>query len=376
MEVRFFKQELINKRYEESIKKAIDELILGRSNIVNGKFSIQFEELFCNYVGAKYCSFLSNGLDALSIALRAIGIKEDDEVIVPTHTFIATWLAALNLGAKVIAAPVKESNLLIDEERLESYITKKTKCIIPVHLYGNIANMQKINNIAHKHNLFVIDDVAQAHGSEINGQRVGNLADITCFSFYPTKNLGALGESGGITTNNLSLINKIKSLRNYGRSSNDYSKNIFQGGNFKGDEIQAAFLIAKLSKLQEIKENRRNLISIYENCSNKNWKLIDYCSGASPNLAVIKLKNFKLRSKLINFLAKKSIQTSIHYKIPCHKQTFLEQNQFSINDEDAMQALDISNRILSLPISEVHTFEEIKYVIDAIDEFYCKYKIV
>jgi len=371
MEVRFFKQELINKPYKESIKKAIDELISGSSNIINGKFSIKFEKLFCNYVGAKYCSFLSNGLDALSISLKAIGIKEGDEVIVPSHTFIATWLAVLNLGAKVIAVPVKESNFLIDEERIEAYITKKTKCIIPVHLYGNIANMKKINDIALKHKLFVIDDAAQAHGSDINGKRVGSLADITCFSFYPTKNLGALGESGGITTNDQSLINKIKSLRNYGRSSLDFSQSILQGGNFKGDELQAAFLIEKLSNLQVIKEKRRNLISIYQNCSNKNWKLIDYCSGASPNLAVIKLKDFNLRSRLIDFLMERSIQTSIHYKIPCHKQTFLNQNQFFINDEDAMQAIDISRRILTLPISEVHTVEEIKYVSDALNEFYC-----
>ena len=374
MEVKFFKQSVINKPYEESIKKAIDELIFGSSRIINGKYSIKFEKLFGNYVGAKYCSFLSNGLDALSLSLKAIGIKEGDEVIVPCHTFIANWLSVVNLRAKVIAAPVKESNLLIDENKIENYITKKTKCIMPVHLYGNIANMQRINDIALKHNLFVIDDAAQAHGSEINGIKAGNLADITCFSFYPTKNLGALGEAGCITTNNEFLSNKIRSLRNYGRSFNDDSSNIFQGTNSKGDEIQAAFLIAKLSNLEDIKEKRRNLISIYENYSNKNlnkkWKLINYCKGACPNLAVIKLEDSDSRKKLISYLFNKSIQTSIHYKIPCHKQKFLEKNQFSINNEDALQANELSNKILTLPMSEVHTFEEIKYVIHALNEFY------
>lgn len=374
MEVKFFKQSLINKPYEESIKKAIDELIFGSSRIINGKYSINFEKLFGNYVGAKYCSFLSNGLDALSLSLKAIGIKEGDEVIVPCHTFIANWLSVVNLRAKVVAVPVKESNLLIDENKIENYITKKTKCIMPVHLYGNIANMQSINDIALKHNLFVIDDAAQAHGSEINGIKAGNLADITCFSFYPTKNLGALGESGCITTNNEFLSNKIRSLRNYGRSFNDDSSNIFQGTNSKGDEIQAAFLIAKLSNLEDIKEKRRNLISIYENYSNKNlnkqWKLINYCEGACPNLAVIKLEDFDSRKKLISYLFNKSIQTSIHYRIPCHKQKFLEKSQFSINEEDALQANELSNKILTLPMSEVHTFEEIKYVIDALNEFY------
>ena len=369
MEVKFFKQELINKPYEESIKKAIDEIISGNSNIVNGNYSTKFEKLFSNYVGAKFCAFLSNGLDALSISLKAIGIREGDEVIVPSHTFIASWLAILNLRAKVIAVPVKESNLLIDENMVESYITKRTKCIMPVHLYGNIANMEKINAIALKHNLSVIDDAAQAHGSEIDGKKVGSQADITCFSFYPTKNLGALGEAGCITTNNQSLFNKITSLRNYGRSAFENSENILQGGNFKGDELQAAFLIAKLSNLKNIKQKRRDLISIYEKFSNKNWKLIDYSSGASPNLAVIKLKDFRTRNRLIYFLLNKSIQTLIHYRIPCHKQIFLRKSQFSINDKDALQANNISNKIISLPLSEVHTFEEIKYVIDSLNEF-------
>ena len=200
------------------------------------------------------------------------------------------------------------------------------------------------------------------------------MADISCFSFYPTKNLGALGEAGCITTNNDIFIDKIMSLRNYGRSSNDFSKSICQGTNSKGDELQAAFLIAKLSNLQEIKEKRRNLISIYEKYSNKNvdqkWNLINYCPGASPNLAVIKLKDFRSRDRLIKFLLNKSIQTSIHYKIPCHKQTFSRQSKFSISNKDAFQANEISNKILSLPLSEAHSFEEIKYVIDSLNEFY------
>ena len=374
MKIRFFKQDLINKPYANQLKNAIDDLILGNSSIVQGKYSLKFEEAYSLYVGSKYCVYLSNGLEALSLALQSIGVGEGDEVIVPNHTYIASWLSILNVGAKVIAAPVKTSNLLIDEEKIERYITNKTKAIMPVHLYGNIANMKDIRKIASKNNIYVVDDAAQAHGSGKEGEKVGNLADISCFSFYPTKNLGSLGEAGCITTNNLDIANKIKSLRNYGRSSRDPSENIYLGGNYRGDELQAAFLISKLENLEFIKKQRKNIISIYKKNSelkkNTFWKLIEYCEHSSPHLAVVKLKNLEIRDKLLNYLSLNSIQTAIHYKVPCHRQKFLKKNQFFINEEDASQAENIADTIISVPMSEVHTFEEINYVINSINEFF------
>ena len=270
--------------------------------------------------------------------------------------------------------PVKSNNFLIDEEKIERYITKKTKVIMPVHLYGNIANMKAIRKIATKNKVYIVDDAAQAHGSGKAGEKVGNLADISCFSFYPTKNLGSLGEAGCITTNNLDIANKIKSLRNYGRSSVDPSENIYFGGNYRGDELQAAFLISKLANLEFIKKQRKKIISMYKiNSELKNnpyWKLIEYCEDASPHLAIIKLRNLEIREKLLKYLASNSIQTAIHYKVPCHKQKFLKKNQFFINKEEASQAENIADTIISVPMSEVHTVEEINFVINSINKFF------
>ena len=218
MQVEFFKQSSINRPYEKAFLEAAKSLINGKSAIVNGNYISIFEREFAKFIGAKYCSFLSNGIDALSIALQTCDLVKGDEIIIPNHTYIASWLAALNLGLKIVAAPVKSNNFLIDEDRIEDLLTKKTKCIMPVHLYGNSVDMRKINYIASKYKLQIIDDAAQAHGSKLNGSRVGSFGNLSCFSFYPTKNLGALGEAGCITTNDKTKYERINSIRNYGKS--------------------------------------------------------------------------------------------------------------------------------------------------------------
>lgn len=373
MQVKFFKKSLINNAYEEPLRDALKELIKGESLLVNGKFTSEFEDNFANFIGVKYCSFVSNGIDALSIALQTINLKRGDEIIIPNHTYIASWLAALNLGLKVIAAPVKSNNLLIDEEKIKSLITDKTKCIMPVHLYGNSSNMPKIIEIANKNGLFVIDDAAQAHGSIYKSKKIGSYGNLTCFSFYPTKNLGALGEAGCITTNNKKEYEKINAIRNYGKSNNDKSINIFQGSNYRGDELQAAFLIQKLKNINSIIKKRINFLKIYEKelkCNSKNkLRLINYDINSSPHLAVIKVNNKNIRDELKSFLKKRGIETLIHYPIPCHKQPFLNKIQFSISKEVAFQAENISSTILSLPLSEVHTKDEITYVANSINDF-------
>ena len=374
MQVKFFKQKEINLPYRESLKLAINDLIDGEKSIVNGDYSKNFEIAFSKYIGCKYAVFLSNGLDAISIALKVINIKEGDEILIPNHTYIATWLAALNLGCVIIPVPVKEDSLLIDESKINSLITSKTKAIIPVHLYGNPTNKLQIQDIANKHGLFIIDDAAQAHGANKNLQKVGSFFDMTCFSFYPTKNLGALGEAGCITTNKKEYFEKIKSLANYGKSIHNPIINNYQGLNCRGDELQAAFLISKLKNLDYIIKKRQSIIKIYEKLKtpklSAKLKLLEYTEGSSPHLAVIKLKNSSLRNDLIKYLSNCNIQTMVHYPIACHNQPFLKKNQIQISNEAARQAEEISNTIISLPISEVHQDHEIYYVVESISRFF------
>ena len=373
MQVKFFKKSLINNSYETPFLDAVKDLIRSESLLVNGKFTSEFEKNFAKYIGVRYCSFVSNGIDALSIALQTNNFKKGDEIIIPNHTYIASWLAALNLGLKVVAAPVKSDNLLIDEKKITPLITERTKFIMPVHLYGNSSNMPKIIEIANKYGLSVIDDAAQAHGSCFQGQKIGSYGNLSCFSFYPTKNLGALGEAGCITTNNEEEYEKINAIRNYGKSNKNKSMNILQGSNYRGDELQAAFLIQKLKNIDMIIKNRISSLRIYENDFNydsKNkLKFIKYDTNSSPHLAVIKLSNKNNRDSIRSFLKKRGIETLIHYPLPCHKQPFIKKNQLSISKVVASQAEDISSTIVSLPLSEVHTKEEIKYVVDTVNEF-------
>ena len=374
MRVSFFKQNKINRLHKNSLKKAIDELIDGKSPIVLGKFSKEFENQYSRYIGSKYCSFVSNGLDALTIALKVIDIKEGDEILVPNHTYIATWLAVLNLGATIVPVPVKNDSLIIDENKIENLITSKTKAIIPVHLYGNVANIDYIKKLAKNYKLFIIDDAAQAHGSMSGDKKIGNYFDMSCFSFYPTKNLGALGEAGCITTNNTEFYNKINSIRNYGKSLMNPSINLYQGSNYRGDELQAAFLISKLKKLEEIIQKRKNILKIYQILNkseiSKNLRLISYSKFSSPHLAVIKVSNRLIRNSLVEYLKENNVQTMIHYKTPCHKQKFINKNQIRISKEIALQAEHISDTILSLPMSEAHTLKEIKYIVNCINKFF------
>ena len=328
MKVDFFKQKKINQPYKKDLLCAIENLIDGKSKLVLGDYSRRFEDLFAKYIGCRYCSFVSNGIDALSIALKVINVKKDDEILVPNHTYIATWLSALNLGCIIVAVPVKEDSLLIDENQIETYITPKTKAIIPVHIYGIPTNIEKINQIAKDNNLVVIDDAAQAHGSTKGGKKIGNIFNMSCFSFYPTKSLGALGEAGCITTNNIDFYEKINLIKNCGKSFTNSSILPMQVSNYRGDELQAAFLISKLNNLENIVYKRRLILKTYKRLENLNTKnklsLLPYTNESAPYLAVIRLKNQNIRNSLIEYLKGKNIQTMIHYAKPCHLQHFIK----------------------------------------------------
>ena len=367
MKVPFFKQGLININYASAIHEAVDAIISGSSFIVGGSFSHEFEAKFASYLGASYFSAVSNGLDALTLACEAIGLRPFDEVIVPCHTYIASWLAPLRIGCNLVVAPVRESDLLIDETKIEDLITENTKCILPVHLYGNSCDMNSLISLANKYNIYLIEDAAQSHGSCFDQKKIGAFGDLTCFSFYPTKNLGALGEAGGISTNSYDLNEKIRSLRNYGRDMVDGAYNQYLGSNKRCDEIQAAFLSKKLDSLDDIKSKRLELLDLYRN--NLNVQLIKYQSTSSPHLAVLRLKSKKYRDALAQYLKDSGIGSAIHYKVPCNSQPFINPQQIKISDSVSLQAQDIANTILSLPLSEVHTPEEIKFVCNTVNSF-------
>ena len=373
MDVPFFKQTLVNKSYIHSLKLAIDHIANGQSTMVSGSFGKEFELQFSSYLGSKHFVFLSNGLDSLILALRALGIKSGDEVIVPCHTYIATWIAPLLLGCKLIPVPVRKDNLLLDASYLKSYCTPNTRCIMPVHLYGNACDMDTISDFAKSNNIYIVEDAAQAHGVSINNKKIGTYGDMTCFSFYPTKNLGAFGEAGGISTDNHELFSKLSSMKNYGRSPSDGSKNIFLSGNLRGDEIQAAFLTAKLSDLDDISRKRRELINLYISLLSpvkEHIALISYRDDSAPHLAIAVLSNPSCRQNLLNYMNSKGIQVGIHYKEPCHSQPSVDNNCLAIDDFVRSQASDIASRIISLPISECHTIKEIEYVASTLCSYF------
>ena len=324
-----------------------------------------FEKEFAEYCGAQYCIGVANGLDALTLILKAYEIGEGDEVIVPSNTYIASILSISSNGAiPVLVEPDLESYNL-DPNKIEEKITSKTKAILAVHLYGQSANMDDINHIAKKYDLKVIEDCAQAHGAIYNGKRTGNLGHAAGFSFYPGKNLGALGDGGAITTNDRLLAEKIRALRNYG--SHLKYENLYRGVNSRLDEIQAAVLRVKLKGLDQDNEKRREIASYYMNHIN-NHKIILPTVVNQDRLSHvwhIFVVRTKEREKLQNYLTKKEIQTLIHYPIPPHKQlAYKEWNDLSYPISE-----QIHNEELSLPISPVQTQEDTRLIVDAINSF-------
>jgi dTDP-4-amino-4,6-dideoxygalactose transaminase len=356
----------LNTQYRDELIKACTRVIDSGWYIL-GKEVEEFEKEFANYCGTKYAIGVGNGLDALTLILRAykeLGILSDgDEVIVPANTYIATILAITNNNLTPVLVEPDIDTYLIDPDKIEENITSKTKAIMVVHLYGQTCEMDKINEIAKKYNLKVIEDSAQSHGAYYKDKRSGNLADASGFSFYPGKNLGALGDAGAITTNDDQLAEVLKALRNYG--SRKKYENIYKGVNSRLDEIQAAILRVKLKYLDEEIERRRKIARFYlENIKNDNIILpkVREDNNHVWHLFVIRTEK---RDKLQKYLLYKGIHTLIHYPIPPHKQIAYKE----WNDRSYPITEKISKEVLSLPISSVLTLEEAEKVIEAINEF-------
>jgi dTDP-4-amino-4,6-dideoxygalactose transaminase len=323
----------------------------------------EFEKEYADYCGVKHCIGVGNGLDALHLILRAYGIGEGDEVIVPSNTYIATWLAVSHAGATPVPVEPNVRTYNLDPSLIETAITKKTKAIMPVHLYGQPADMDAINAIASKHNIKVIEDAAQSHGALYKGRRSGALGDAAGHSFYPGKNLGALGDGGAITTNDNELAAHIRSLRNYG-SQIKYLHEI-KGFNSRLDELQAAFLRIKLRKLDEWNKKRTDIAFQYiRKLNGDNLILPSIPVNIEPvwHLFVVQSKKRnELQKKLNDF----GIGTLIHYPTPPHLQEAYKNIKHSREQYPIAETL--SNSILSIPIGPHMKEDDINMIIEKIN---------
>jgi dTDP-4-amino-4,6-dideoxygalactose transaminase len=328
-----------------------------------GKQVEGFESEFSTYCDTEYCVGVASGLDALVLALRALNLEPGDEVIVPANTYIASVLAVLHNGLKPVLVEPDIHTYNIDASRLEAKISRRTKAILVVHLYGKLCKMDAILDIASRHKLFVIEDCAQAHGANYNGKKAGSFGDFGAFSFYPTKNLGALGDAGAITFRGSDKLGLLKQLRNYG-SEKKYHNNIV-GYNSRLDEIQAAFLRIKLKHLDRITAHKRSLAKIY-NDGLKSSFILPIAEPGYEDVYHIYAIRHPQRDKLRQYLLDNNIRTEVHYPIPPHKQKAL---QGLIDEDDYSLTTEIHETILSLPVSTCHSAEDIHKVVEVLNRF-------
>ena len=364
--VKFLDLQEINRKYRDDILKNI-RIVLESGSYILGNHVDEFEARFARYLGVKHCVGVGNGLDALILIFQAykeLGLMKDkDEVIVPANTYIASLLSITrnSLTPVLVEPDLKSYN--IDADKIENKITPRTKAILAVHLYGQSANMERINLLAKKYGLKVIEDSAQAHGCQYQGKKTGSLGDAAGFSFYPAKNLGALGDAGAVTTHDECLAETLKALRHYGSEKKYYNR--YKGVNSRLDEIQAAILKAKLKYLDEDNARRRQVANAYlNNINHRDVILPDVQEPLSHvwHLFVIRAAN---RDRLQQHLSAHGIETLIHYPVPPHKQgAYAEWNHLSLPITELIHA-----QVLSLPMGPVMRDEEVDKVVSAINSF-------
>ncbi|MCF0130879.1 MAG: DegT/DnrJ/EryC1/StrS family aminotransferase [Pseudobutyrivibrio sp.] len=369
MKVPFVTFKEIEKELDGALRGAF-ERVYEASWYIGGREDAAFEEAFAKYCNVSYCIGTGNGLDALMLPLKALGIGEGDEVIIPSNTFIATALAVSYTGATPVFVEPDINTYNIDPSLIEAAITDKTKVIMPVHLYGQPCDMDVVMAIADKYNLYVVEDCAQAHGARYKGQVVGSFGDAAGFSFYPGKNLGALGDAGATVVGSRNadpkaLADKIRALGNYGC---DYKyHHIYAGFNSRLDEMQAAFLSAKLPELDRMNARRRQIADMYL-AGIKNDRVI---MPTVPDYAEVVWHIFAIRcddrDELAQYLEDKDIATNMHYPTPMHLQGAYENLQ--IPKGTLPVAEEISLTELSLPMYYGMTDEQVTYVIDAINSW-------
>lgn len=356
----------INAQYCEELIEACTKVIEG-GWYIQGNECKEFEKEFAHYCGTRYAIGVANGLDALILIFRAykeLGImSEGDEVIVPSNTYIASMLAISENNLIPVLVEPDINTYLIDPAKIEEKINSRTKAILAVHLYGQTCEMDKINEIAKKYDLKVIEDSAQAHGAHYKNKRSGNLGDASGFSFYPGKNLGALGDGGAVTTNDEELANAIKALGNYG--SHKKYENLYKGVNSRLDEMQAAMLRVKLKYLDvEIVKRREIAVDYLSNIKNSNIVLPTFRFKENHvwHLFVIRTKE---RDSLQDYLAENGIQTLIHYPIPPHQQSAYKE----WNNQSYPISEQIHNEVLSLPISGIQSEKNTQKIIEVMNAY-------
>ena len=360
----FLNLKSINGQYKNELIEACTKVI-GSGWYIQGSELKSFEQEFSEYCGASYTIGVANGLDALALIINAYKelrvMKDGDEIIVPSNTYIASILAISENNLVPILVEPNINTYLLDPNKIEEKITSKTRAIMPVHLYGQTCQMDSINKIAKKYNLKIIEDSAQSHGSYFENKRCGNLGDASGFSFYPGKNLGALGDGGAVTTNDEKLANTIRALGNYG-SQKKY-ENLYKGTNSRLDEIQAAMLRVKLRYLDNEINHRKELANYYlENIKNKHLILPIVLTDSVWHLFVIRTNR---RDELQKHLLNHRIQTLIHYPIPPHKQDAYREWK----DDNYPISEQIHDEVFSLPISGVQSMEDTKRIVEVLNDF-------
>lgn len=358
--INFLDLHKINEQYRADIDSRIKE-VLDKGWYLQGEQNDIFASNFAAYCGTKYALGVANGLDAINLIIRAYGFGPGDEIIVPSNTFIATFLAVSQNGCTVVPVEPDINTYCIDANLVEAAITPRTKAIIVVHLYGRAVPMAGIREVAQKYNLKVIEDAAQAHGAYDEGKRVGNLGDAAAFSFYPGKNLGAMGDAGGITTNDREIYEKVKAMANYG---SDYKyHHIYKGVNSRLDEIQAAILDVKLAHLDKDNNRRREIARYYREHITNPRVILPQTDTEESHVWHVFVVRSDDREALKSHLEANGIQTNIHYPTAPHKQgAYSEMSHCSYPITEM-----IHREVMSLPISPVMTDEEVKTVVDVVN---------
>ena len=376
MQVPFLDLKIQYKSIKEDVDSAIQKVIDNTAFIL-GESVINFEKAFAEAHNAKYCVGTSSGTDSNHLVLWSLGIKPDDEVIIPANTFIATAWGATLCGAKPVFVDCHPHSYNIDPDKVEAAITPNTKAIVAVHLYGQPADMKKLQEIAERHNLFLVEDAAQSHLAEYNGVKIGTLSSASSFSFYPGKNLGAYGEAGAVITNDEQLYNNLKMMREHGQSKKYYHDTF--GHNYRMEGIQGAVLGVKLKRLNEWTEGRRKVASVYRDLL-KDIEQIQI-PIEMPNvkhvyhLFVIQIKGDEKnrqekRNDLQKYLADSGIATGLHYAIPLHQQKCFHYLGYNKGDFPITEQLAESG--LSLPMFPELTGDQISYVTEKIKEYFTK----
>ena len=352
----------LNKPFFEEYTQTFKEVVESGWYILGKKVN-EFEKQFANYCGSNHCIGVANGLDALTLSLRALNFGKGSEVIVPSNTYIATILSVVQNNLQpVLVEPVIET-YNIDPLKIEAAITSKTKAILVVHLYGKMCEMDKIMALAKKHNLKVIEDCAQSHGAKFKNQLSGSFGDYAAHSFYPTKNLGAIGDAGAVTTNSVALAETMKTLRNYGSKIKYYNELI--GYNSRLDELQAALLLVKIKYLDKINSHKRKLAEIYLKELKSDFIKPQVHADYFDVYHIFSIRHPK-RDALKEYLLKKEIKTEIHYPLAPNKQKAM---QGILDNQPTPIAEEIHNTTLSLPISFYHTENDIQQVVEALNSF-------